>query len=183
LERVFSIWDCGQQINNNSRPGLMVLFVETGLACESDVQLSAVEYRRNDVWQYIWPVSFAAVIVVGWLLRNEQTWNNGRNYLFPAMLFPMLGFFSLYTFVYTFVADHYQYLACIGPIAIAAGISATVYRRSGENTKFIIASAAGVLLITLGVLTWRQCGIYKDRIRSGLIHWRRTRIRGWRTGT
>ncbi|MGA2069956.1 MAG: tetratricopeptide repeat protein [Sedimentisphaerales bacterium] len=117
----------------------------------------------TDAWQYGWPVSFAAVIVVGWLLRKRT----GRGIMtgiifFPAMLFPMLGFFSLYTFVYTFVADHYQYLACIGPIAIVAGIAGTVYRKSGENAKFIIAAAAGVLLITLGVLTWRQCGIYKD---------------------
>jgi hypothetical protein len=67
----------------------------------------------------------AIAIVVGWLLRKRT----GRPItagiiFFPAMLFPMLGFFSLYTFVYTFVADHYQYLACIGPIAIAAGIAA-----------------------------------------------------------
>jgi len=116
-----------------------------------------------DVWQYIWPASFAAVMVIGWLLRKRT----GRPItagiiFFPAMLFPMLGFFSLYTFVYTFVADHYQYLACIGPIAIAAGIAATVYRKSGKNAKFIIVSAAGILLLTIGTLTWRQCGIYKD---------------------
>ena len=82
---------------------------------------------------------------------------------FPAILLPMLGFFSLYTFVYTFVADHYQYMASIGPIAVAAGAVAIAYRRSGENAKFIIVSAVGVLLITLGVLTWRQCEAYTSR--------------------
>jgi protein O-mannosyl-transferase len=117
----------------------------------------------TDVWQYAWPAGFAAVMAAGWLLRKRT----GRGIpaaiiFFPAMLLPMLGFFSLYTFIYTFVADHYQYMASIGPIAIIAGITATVYRRSGENVKFIIVSAAGVLLITLGVLTWRQCGAYKN---------------------
>ncbi len=117
----------------------------------------------TDVWQYAWPVSFAAVMAAAWLLRKRT----GRGIptaiiFFPAILLPMLGFFSLYTFVYTFVADHYQYMASIGPIAIAAGITAMVYRRFGENAKFVIVSAAGVLLITLGVLTWRQCGIYKN---------------------
>jgi hypothetical protein len=116
-----------------------------------------------DVWQYAWPVSYAAVIAVAWLLRKRTGHGITTAIIFfPAMLFPMLGFFSLYTFVYTFVADHYQYMASIGPIAIVAGITATAYRRSGKNAKFIIASATGVLLITLGVLTWRQCGIYKD---------------------
>jgi len=116
-----------------------------------------------DVWQYIWPASFAAVMLIGWLLRKRT----GRPItagiiFFPAMLFPMLGFFSLYTFVYTFVADHYQYLACIGPIALVAAGGATLFGRSGKNAKFIIASAAGTLLLTLGTLTWRQCGIYKN---------------------
>src|SRR6266487_2174024 len=35
---------------------------------------------------------------------------------FVATLSPVLGFIMLFTFRYTFVADHYQYLACIGPI-------------------------------------------------------------------
>lgn len=118
----------------------------------------------TDVWQYIWPVSFVAVMTAGWLLRKRT----GRGIptaiiFFPAMLLPMLGFFSLYTFVYTFVADHYQYMASIGPIAVAAGAVAIAYRRSGENAKFIIVSAVGVLLITLGVLTWRQCEAYTSR--------------------
>jgi Flp pilus assembly protein TadD len=43
---------------------------------------------------------------------------------FLAMLAPLLGFVMLYTFRYTFVADHYQYVAMIGPAAlVAAGIS------------------------------------------------------------
>src|SRR6266853_1543120 len=43
---------------------------------------------------------------------------------FVATLSPVLGFIMLYTFRYTFVADHYQYLACIGPIAlVSAGIA------------------------------------------------------------
>lgn len=37
-----------------------------------------------------------------------------------ATLSPMLGFIMLFTFRYTFVADHYQYVACIGPLALAA---------------------------------------------------------------
>jgi protein O-mannosyl-transferase len=117
----------------------------------------------TDVWQYGWPVSFAAVIVVGWLLRKRM----GRGIpaaliFFPVMLFPMLGFFSLYTFVYSFVADHYQYAACIGPIALVAAGSSHVLRRLGASGRIFILSAGGILLLTLGVLTWRQCGIYKD---------------------
>src|ERR1700730_11872877 len=43
---------------------------------------------------------------------------------FVATLSPVLGFIMLFTFRYAFVADHYQYLACIGPIAlVSAGIA------------------------------------------------------------
>src|SRR6266481_4926179 len=43
---------------------------------------------------------------------------------FVATLSPVLGFIMLFSFRYTFVADHYQYLACIGPIAlVSAGIA------------------------------------------------------------
>ena len=119
--------------------------------------------EATDVWQYAWPMSFVAVMAASWLLRKQT----GREIptaiiFFPAMLLPMLGFFPLYTFVYTFVADHYQYMASIGPIVVAAGAAAIAYRRSGKNAKFIIASTAGVLLLTLGTLTWRQCGAYKN---------------------
>jgi protein O-mannosyl-transferase len=116
-----------------------------------------------DIRQYIWLAGFTAVSLAAWFAKKLI----GRGLpaaiiFFAAMLFPMLSFFPLYTFVYTFVADHYQYMACIGPIVLTAGMAATIYRRWGEAVKIIIITAAGVLLITLGTLTWRQCGIYKD---------------------
>jgi tetratricopeptide (TPR) repeat protein len=118
----------------------------------------------HSVWQYAWPASFVIAIVCAWLLRRRL----GRGpvtalLFFPAMLLPMLGFFPLYTFVYTFVADHYQYAACIGPIALVAAGGAIVFGRSGKNARFVIASAASVLLLTLGILTWRQCEAYTSR--------------------
>src|SRR5208283_933588 len=43
---------------------------------------------------------------------------------FVVLLFPVLGFFNIYFFCYSFVGDHFQYLASIGPLALAgAGIS------------------------------------------------------------
>jgi tetratricopeptide (TPR) repeat protein len=121
------------------------------------------DIEPGDIWQYAWPVASVVMIVIAWFLRNRI----GRGLLtailfFVTVLFPMLGFFHLYTFVYTYVADHYQYAACIGPIALVAAAGAIVYGRAGKNTRFIIMSAAGVLLLTLGVLTYRQCRIYKN---------------------
>jgi tetratricopeptide (TPR) repeat protein len=115
----------------------------------------------TDIWQYIWPASFILMASAAWLLKKRT----GRGIFaallfFSACLFPTLGFFPLYTFVYTFVADHYQYAACIGPIAVLAAGSGYLFCRLDFNGKVILLSAAGALLVTLGILTWRQCRIY-----------------------
>ena len=77
---------------------------------------------------------------------------------YVATLSPVLGFIMLYTFRYTFVADHYQYVASIGLIALAAaGITVAFKTR-----PFLKLACGGALLLTLGLLTWRQAGIYRD---------------------
>jgi protein O-mannosyl-transferase len=118
----------------------------------------------HSVLQYGWPAASAAVLICACIWRERL----GRGLVtvilfFPAMLFPMLGFFPLYTFVYTFVADHYQYMASIGPIALFAAGGAALFAKSGKNARFLITSAAGVLLLTLGILTWRQSEAYTSR--------------------
>ncbi len=81
---------------------------------------------------------------------------------FVVALSPMLGFFSLYTFVYSYVADHYQYVASIGPIALFVTAGCAGANRLGKYAKGISMAGAFLILLTLGTLTWRQCYIYKD---------------------
>jgi tetratricopeptide (TPR) repeat protein len=68
---------------------------------------------------------------------------------FVVMLLPVLGFLNIYFMRYSLVADHWQYFAIIGPIALAAAL----IRRP------VVAAA---LLLALGALTWRQCGMYAN---------------------
>jgi len=80
---------------------------------------------------------------------------------FVATLSPVIGFIMLYTFRYTFVADHYQYLASIGPIALASAGVATLAAAFKESRHFILG--AGVcILVALAMLTWRQSTMYAD---------------------
>jgi Flp pilus assembly protein TadD len=80
---------------------------------------------------------------------------------FVATLSPVLGFIMLFTFRYTFVADHYQYLACIAPIALA---SAGIVSLSDKFAHYraVIVGAALLILASLGTLTWRQAATYSD---------------------
>jgi protein O-mannosyl-transferase len=117
----------------------------------------------SDPRAYGWLLATAALGVVIWRTRRPA----GRSVevatlFFATMLSPVLGFVMLYTFLYSFVADHYQYLACIGPIALAvAGIRLGLDRVSWGKA-FLQPALAAALLITLGALTWQQCGMYKD---------------------
>jgi len=67
----------------------------------------------------------------------------------------------LYTFRYTFVADHYQYLASIGPIALASAGLVTL-SRSSKTLQWPVVAGCFAILGFLSVLTWRQSATYHD---------------------
>jgi tetratricopeptide (TPR) repeat protein len=67
----------------------------------------------------------------------------------------------LYTFRYTFVADHYQYLACIGPIALASAGLVNL-ADALKSSRIVIFSATLCVVAVLATLTWRQAAMYGD---------------------
>jgi len=126
-----------------------------------------------DLLDYIWLLAGIVACVAIYFLRRYF----GRSVevaaaFFVTTLSPVLGFIMLFTFRYTFVADHYQYLACIGPIALA---SAGMVSFSDKFTRYraVVVSAALLLVATLGTLTWRQAATYTDIERL----WRTTLAR------
>ncbi len=111
---------------------------------------------------YIWLLAGLGACVAIYFLRRYF----GRSVevaaaFFVATLSPVLGFIMLFTFRYTFVADHYQYVACIGPVALASaaivGLADTF-----NQCRTAIVSAAIVAVASFGALTWRQAGLYSD---------------------
>jgi tetratricopeptide (TPR) repeat protein len=59
------------------------------------------------------------------------------------------------------VADHYQYLASIGPIALASAGVATL-ADTFKRSRALILSVAVCLIVILAVLTRRQAAMYSD---------------------
>ena len=120
------------------------------------------QINPHDPLQYGWLAGCLAVAFVLWWQRNK--WGRGcvaAVVFFVAALSPMLGFIPLYTFRYSFVADHYQYVACIGLIALFA---ATISRQAAAlrlafDVQCILSS---LLLLVLSALTWQQCHVYKN---------------------
>jgi len=111
---------------------------------------------------YLW---ITAAVAAGLLIYYGRRFV-GRSAEAAALFFvttlgPVVGFIMLYTFRYTFVADHYQYLASIGPIAL---VSAGLVRlgESMRQTRWLIAVVSFIMLAFLSALTWRQSSSYRD---------------------
>lgn len=81
---------------------------------------------------------------------------------YVATLSPMLGFVMLYTFRYSFVADHYVYLASIGPLALATAGGAIALERIRQRPPWLVPVICAALLLPLGFRTWQQGAIYKN---------------------
>ena len=113
----------------------------------------------------------AAVIVPLILCRRRNSW--ARPVLcalgcFVVVLFPVLGFFNVFFFRFSFVCDHFQYLASLAPLALAAAGITMALDLIFKKKHFIKGVFCGLLLLVLGMLTWRQTEIY----HSSEILWR-----------
>jgi len=117
----------------------------------------------------LWPAAVIALAVVLWSKRETI----GRAPLaagagFVITLFPALGFFDVYPFRFSFVADHFQYLASIFCISLLVGLGYSLFKRlCRQVSNFLVVRSARVLLssivlLFLGYLTYAQAHIYED---------------------
>ena len=82
---------------------------------------------------------------------------------FGITLAPALGFVNVYPFRFSFVADHFQYLASLGIIVIlAAAIDGVLLRGKTAAIPMMRAGAVLAFGLALGVLTWQQSRLYAD---------------------
>ncbi len=115
-------------------------------------------------WQWVFPIY--VVVVLGLLLGFQRRLGRGpatAALFFCGTLFPALGFFNVFPFMYSFVADHFQYLASMGVIALVVGCTTVALRL----LPGALGQRAGVVLLVvavslLGVRTWRQIPVYRD---------------------
>ncbi len=128
--------------------------------------------------QYLGLIGVGAAAFALWWWR--KAWGRGpaaAALFFLVTLGPVLGFLNVYPMLFSWVADHFQYLASAGPIALAAGTAAWVWREKAGAAKWGFPAAAAVL-IALGALTWQQGWIYeseetlwRDTIRKNPESW------------
>lgn len=144
-------------------------------------------------WQYLFPAAAIALLAGLWFARGRI----GRGPLAAVLIFggvltPALGFFNVYPFRFSFVADHFQYHASLALIALFGAGFALAARRfaqpaqppspstapaNGDPAQAaarteqpadrgapVLATqiAAAALLVALSVVSFRQSFTYYD---------------------
>ena len=102
-------------------------------------------------WQWVFPILTVAVVIALWMLRNRLS----RGPLVAVLFFigtlvPALGFVNVLPMRYSYVADHFQYLASIGLIAV---IVAAMCKSLPSGAFRAVTSA---LIVMLAVLSWQR---------------------------
>jgi tetratricopeptide (TPR) repeat protein len=113
--------------------------------------------------QWLYPASAAALLLA--LLAARHRIGTGPFValaFFAGTLAPALGFFDVYPMRFSFVADHFQYLASIGPIALCAALADRGTRRLGPPGRRLCAAAAASVLVALGALSFARVEVYRD---------------------
>src|SRR5439155_19499474 len=77
-------------------------------------------------------------------------------------LLPALVFVNVYPMLFSFVADHFQYLASAALFALVAALATTWWTRLGNQQRSLAATFAAGVLIILGVLAFRQARVYRN---------------------
>ena len=151
--------------------GRAVFFYASKLLCP--IRLTFIYPRWNPgefpVLGLLWPAAAIALAAALWYWRKSI----GRAPLvawagFIITLFPALGFVDVYPFRYSFVADHFQYLASIFSIALFIGLAHGLYKRIyPQGFKFLVFPGVriiltSVVLLLLGYLSYAQAAMYED---------------------
>lgn len=108
-------------------------------------------------WQFVFPLAAILTLIALFFLRRRI----GRGPLvallfFGGTLLPALGFVNVYPMRYSFVADHFQYLASIGPIVLLVAILRRLVKRTTPYMP--------VVLIPLGLITFQQAKVYENTL-------------------
>ncbi len=115
-------------------------------------------------WTAYIPVALVLLaLIILWLGRAR--WGRGVAMAFAyylAALLPVLGLFNHYFVRFAFVGDHFQYLASVGPLALAGAGIWRVLERAGWSHRWVRPICCGLLLGGLGVLTWEHARVFRD---------------------
>jgi protein O-mannosyl-transferase len=105
------------------------------------------QVSQHVAWQYAYPFALAVLLAGLWWYRTRSRAPLASVLFFIGTLFPALGFFNVYPFIYSFVADHFQYLASLGIIVLVSA-AVTMVAAAWRTAASVAVVAALALLAT-----------------------------------
>jgi tetratricopeptide (TPR) repeat protein len=116
-----------------------------------------VDPTRRPLW-ILFPLAAMGLLGACWILRRRI----GRSpaaamFFFAGTLVPALGFVNVFPMRYSYVADHFQYLACIGPIALIVGSLST------GCTSGATRVLAGLVIVAMCAASNVRARVFADR--------------------
>src|SRR5260370_26366709 len=119
--------------------------------------LDVARYR-----QWLFPAAALLLMLVLWIARRRFRGPFAATLIFVTMLFPTLGFLNVSYFQFSFVADHFQYVACAPIFAFAAAGIASWLEEMPHFRRLIGYAFAGILLSMMAGLSSGRSHIYRD---------------------
>jgi tetratricopeptide (TPR) repeat protein len=103
-----------------------------------------------------------AITAALWIFRGRNRGPLAAWLFFIGSLFPALGFFNVYPFRHSYVADHFQYLASLGVIVAVAALATTLAGSVAPRWSAATTVTAGTLVVVLGLVSRAQSQSYTD---------------------
>ncbi|HEV7667909.1 MAG TPA: tetratricopeptide repeat protein [Thermoanaerobaculia bacterium] len=114
----------------------------------------------HDAVQWLFPLAALAAFVALWALRKRIGGGPLAAALcYGAMIFPALGFVNVFPMLFSWVADHFLYLASAPLLTLFAAAATSAAKRTG---KILGQTAAAAVVVVLAALSWRQIPMYHD---------------------
>ena len=135
------------------------------LACPAGLSFSYERWAPDAaaVGWWAFPIAVAALLAGLLALRGRLGSGPLVAVLFYGItLSPALGFLNVYPMRYSFVADHFQYLAGIGPIALLAAGWARIGAWHGPSRGTAWRAVAAALVLALAATSWRYSHAFAD---------------------
>ncbi len=147
--------------------GRIIWFYIGKLAWPAELTFSYPSWNvsAQDAWQYLPLLGIVVVLIVLLRIARRQRGPLAGFLVFSGTLFPALGFINIYPFIYSYVADHFQYLASLGlivPFAVAFSHATSLATTAGGAWRWLGRAAPAALLLLLATLTWQQSRMYRD---------------------
>jgi protein O-mannosyl-transferase len=139
--------------------GRVVCFYFAKLVLPANLAFIYPRWRLENAWFFLFPIAVLGGLAFLWTLRRRI----GKGPFAAAAAFivtlgPILGFMNCYAFQFSYVADHWQYLASLCLISLAAAIGGRLHL-TNQIARFAVL---GIPILVLGLLTWRQCPVYRN---------------------